>query len=85
MLPAHVEALEKVRRETDFAPVVDAIMAGRSFRKFRLWGLMEDKLTTAIGQIWQALYSQENPNLEAEIANVLDPLEHRLQLTISNN
>lgn len=85
MLPAHVDALEKVRRETDFAPVVDAIMAGRSFRKFRLWGLMEDKLTIAIGQIWQALYSQENPNLETEIANVLDPLERRLQLTISNN
>ncbi|PKN91446.1 MAG: hypothetical protein CVU44_18995 [Chloroflexi bacterium HGW-Chloroflexi-6] len=83
-LPAHVDALERVRKETEFAPIVDAILKGRSFRKFRLWGLVEDKLSVAIGNIWDALYSKEDPNIETEIANVLDPLEHRLQLTISN-
>lgn len=84
IFPARLESLQKVKKETAFAPVMDAIMAGRSFHKFRLWGLVEDKLTTAISNIWQALYSQENPNIETEIANVLDPLERRLQLTISN-
>jgi multiple sugar transport system substrate-binding protein len=85
VLPANMKALQKVKEETEFSPVVEAIMNGRSFRKFRLWGLVEDKLSIAIGHIWNALYSQQNPNIEEEIANVLDPLEHRLQLTISNN
>jgi multiple sugar transport system substrate-binding protein len=83
-LPAHVDALEKVRKETEFAPIIDTILKGRSFRKLRLWGLVEDKLRVAIGNIWDALFSKEYPNIDNEIANELDPLEYRLQLTLSN-
>lgn len=83
VLPARLEVFKRLEAEPMYAPVVKALMAGRSFRKFKLWGLIEDRLSLAIGQIWQALYSQENPNVEDEIARALDPLERRLQLTLS--
>jgi multiple sugar transport system substrate-binding protein len=85
ILPARLETLKQLEGEPFYAPVVKALMTGRAFRKFKLWGLIEDRLSVAIGQIWQALYSQENPNIEEEIARVLDPLERRLQLTLSES
>lgn len=84
-LPARKEALEKVRNETVFRPIIDAIMNGRSFQKFPLWGLVEDKLSLALGQIWQDLYSQESPNIDDTLNKILDPVERRLQLTLSNS
>lgn len=83
-LPAHMDALKMLENDAYYAPVLQAVLGGRAFRKMQLWGLVEDKLSAALGQIWQTLYSKENPDIETEIANVLDPLEHRLQLTISN-
>jgi len=85
ILPARLEVFKRLEEEPMYAPVVKALMTGRSFRKFKLWGLIEDRLSPAISQIWQALYSKENPNLEEEIARVLDPLERRLQLTLSES
>jgi multiple sugar transport system substrate-binding protein len=85
ILPTRLEALKRVEEEPFYAPVMKALMTGRAFRNFKLWGLVEDRLIVAINQIWQALYTKENPNLEVEIANVFDPLERRLQLTLSEN
>lgn len=85
ILPARIEALEKVQQETLYKPVINAITQGRSLQKFRLWGLLEDKLINAIGRIWQILHEQENPDIDQVLSDELDPLERRLQLTISNN
>ena len=85
VLPARLEALKKLETEPFYSPIVKSLLTGRSFRSLKLWGLIEDRLSVAIGQIWQALYAKENPNLEEEIARVLDPLERRLQLTLSDN
>jgi multiple sugar transport system substrate-binding protein len=83
-LPTRVEALKMLEAEPFFAPVVEALARGRSFRKIKLWGLIEERLMVGIQQIWQTLYANENANIEEEIARVLDPLERRLQLTLSD-
>ncbi len=84
-IPARAEVFQELEKDLGYAPIVAALSSGRSFRKFKLWGLVEDRLSVALGQIWQALYAQEQPNIEAEIARVLDPLERRLQLTLSES
>lgn len=88
-LPARIEALKKLEEELFYAPVVQSLMRGRPFRKMKLWGLIEERLMTAIAQIWQTLYAKqkanENINLDEEIASVLGPLERRLQLTLSDS
>lgn len=84
-LPASLDALEKVKQETRYKPVISAIARGRSFRKFRLWGLLEEKFSLAVGRIWQKLHEQSNLDIDQVIASEIDPLERRLQLTISNS
>lgn len=85
VLPTRIEALDRLRQESsDFGPVITALLGGRSFSKHKLWGLVEDRISPAIGKVWEALQTAENPDIEKEIANVFDPLERRLQLTISN-
>lgn len=85
ILPTRIEALKKMEEKPLYAPVVRAVLTGRSFRKLKLWGLIEDRLSGTIGQIWQALYAKENASIEEEIARVFDPIERRLQLTLSDN
>ena len=85
IIPSRIEALQKLEAEPFYAPVVQALQNGRPFRKFKLWGLIEERLNGAIGQVWRALYAQENPDLEVEMAKILDPLQARLQMTLSDN
>lgn len=84
-LPARVEALKRLEAQPFYAPVVETLRRGRSFRKIKLWGLVEERLMNAITEIWQALYAKENANIDEEIERVLGPLERRLQLTLSDN
>ncbi len=84
-LPARVEALKMLEEDPFYIPVVQALARGRSFRKLKLWGLIEERLMNAITQIWQRLYADENANIDEEIAQVLDPLERRLQLTLADS
>jgi ABC-type glycerol-3-phosphate transport system substrate-binding protein len=85
ILPARVETLKRLEEDPFYAPIVKTLMTGRSFRQLKLWGLIEDRLSIAIGQVWKTLYAQENADVEAEIAKVFDPLERRLQLTLSDS
>jgi multiple sugar transport system substrate-binding protein len=84
-LPARIEALEQLKNEPFYAPVIQTLMRGRSFRRMKLWGLIEERMMHALAQVWQALYANENANIDEEIAKVFDPLERRLQLTLSES
>ncbi len=84
LLPARIEALNALTTDPLYVPVVQTIMKGRAFHKTKLWGLIEDRLSIGFSQIWQTLYANENANIDEEIARVLDPLERRLQLTLSD-
>lgn len=84
-LPTRVEALQRLETRPFYGAVAETIKRGRSFRKLKLWGLVEERLMSAITAIWQALYANPDADVDKEIAKVLDPLERRLQLTLSDN
>jgi hypothetical protein len=44
----------------------------------RLWGLIEERLTAAFGNLWEKILSDPNPDLDAIIEAELDPLAQRL-------
>ena len=83
-LPARLDALKRIETLPFYGPVVETLQRGRSFRKIKLWGLVEERLMNAITEIWQALYAKENADIDAEIERVLGPMERRLQLTLSD-
>ncbi len=83
-LPTRLDALKILEAEPFYGPVVQTLLKGRSFHRIKLWGLIEERLSSALTEIWQALYANENADIEEEIARVMDPLERRLQLTLSD-
>jgi len=83
MLPANRKALERVSAFPSFGPAIQSIKKARSFQRIRIWGLIEDKLDLAFGQIWKTLLTTPDPNVDEVIGGQLDPLEARLNLTLS--
>ena len=57
---------------------------GRSFRMFHLWGLVEDRLTSAIGAIWQDLLLHPESDLKSIVDAHLSTLARQLDLVLKS-
>jgi hypothetical protein len=57
---------------------VDTLKSGRPLPMMRLWGLIEERLTAAFGNIWQKVLASPNPDLDAIIEAELNPLAQKL-------
>ncbi len=83
LIPANLAALEHIPPDSIFAPAIQSVKKGRSFPRIRMWGLIEDKLVIAMSQIWNALLDTSNPDVNQITAYHLDPIETRLNITLS--
>jgi multiple sugar transport system substrate-binding protein len=83
LLPANLQALERVSAFPLFGPAIESVKKAKSFQRIRMWGLVEDKLDLAFAAIWTKLLTTPDPNLDEVIASELDPIEERLNLTLS--
>jgi len=84
-LPTSLEALNSPEFQAApfSAPMIAAIQGGRSLPgNFSLWGLIEDRLTAALAQIWQTLLAQPHADTATVIRNIVAPLSQRLQLLV---
>jgi multiple sugar transport system substrate-binding protein len=71
------------RNELIYPAVKEALQSGRSFRPVPLWGLIEEKLISAIQMTWSEVLSQPNPDIPAILNKHFDYLARRLELTMS--
>ena len=83
LIPANLQALECIASDSVFAPAIQSAKKGKPFPRVRRWGLIEDKLNLAFSQIWNTLLTTPSPNVEQVIAGHIDPIETRLNLTLS--
>ena len=60
------------------------LQKGRPFWPLPLWGLVEDKLSLALGNIWEELLAESPAELEVILDRHLEPLARRLGITLSN-
>jgi ABC-type glycerol-3-phosphate transport system substrate-binding protein len=59
------------------------VTEGRSFPSMRLWGLIEEKLTAALGSLWARVFMAEpDTSLDDLIRAELEPLAARLNKTL---
>lgn len=61
------------------------LQMGRTFPTMRLWGLIEEKLSTALGQIWAQVLAEPEIDPEAIIRSELEPLALRLNTTLDSS
>jgi multiple sugar transport system substrate-binding protein len=87
LLPARVEALALPPFATDpfWQMAIRGLKTGRSFPVTRSWGLMEDRLTTELSRIWEAVLADPGLDLEAAIARRFAPLAQRLDLVLGGS
>jgi multiple sugar transport system substrate-binding protein len=85
LLPVRLDLLSEPPFTDDPAHQVmaRALRAGRAFPLFARWGLIEDSLVDALGQIWTDILGNPNPDVEAIVQRQLEPLARRLNLTLA--
>jgi multiple sugar transport system substrate-binding protein len=83
LIPASLDALNHIDPASIFAPAIQSVKKGRAFHRIRLWGLIEDKLVNAMAQTWKTLFSASNPDVDQVIADHLNPMEDKLNITLS--
>jgi multiple sugar transport system substrate-binding protein len=85
LLPVRLDVLSEPPFTNDPAcqMMARALRKGRSFPLFAHWGLIEDHLVDALGQIWADILGQPNPDVEAAIRGRLELLAQRLNLNLA--
>ena len=87
LLPGRLDSLESFPLpDSSLYPVVlQALKTGRSLPNIGLWGLIEDRLASAIPGLWQAIFASPAPDLEALYDEHISPLARRLNITLSQS
>jgi multiple sugar transport system substrate-binding protein len=85
LFPVRRDALESeaFANEPLYQAASESLKRGRSFPALTMWGLVEDKLSAELTQIWSSLLTHPELEVEATIAKHLDPLARRLSMTLS--
>ncbi len=63
--------------------MTQAIKTGRSYPAFRLWGMLEDRLVSALLSIGSEVLAQPDRDLRATVEQHIKPLSQRLNLTLA--
>jgi len=90
-----VLAREPFASDPFYAALASQLQTARSFPFFRLWGMVEDRLTKAMATIWRGVLEQasdtspESASVQKEaiaslVAETLQPLAHRLDIALSS-
>ena len=78
--PVRPEVLQAPPFGTDsfYQFLIQGLKTGRTFQAIAQWGLIEDRLLRALGQLWENVLAHPEGDIDAIIAEQLDPLAQRL-------
>jgi ABC-type glycerol-3-phosphate transport system substrate-binding protein len=79
-IPARRDALNEPPFTDDpfYQQVYRSLELGQPFRGLYLWGMAEDRLTTAIGAIWRQLLNNPDLDLDKALMRQLKPIAMKL-------
>lgn len=83
LLPARLEALQMEPFASDplWRQSAAGLTAGRTFPVIRLWGLIEDRMSTAMGAVWADLNRDPEADLDESLKRHMEPVWYRLRLS----
>lgn len=86
LLPTLHKSWQQPPLSTDplYQALYKTLSRGRSYPSVPLWGVVEQKLLGAVGDVWNSLFRQENPDLDAILDENFVPLAHRLELSLNS-
>jgi len=85
-LPVRTDALATLAAGENpfYRTLLEGFESSRSFRATSSWGLVEDKLSLTLTDLWTELLTNPSQDLDAAIAKYLDPLAKRLDLALES-
>jgi len=87
LLPTKLDALTSLAYNNSpfYHRLIEKLKSGRSFQPFPLWGMVEDKLTAALSQIWSDLIKDPSIDIPSTVSLILQPLGRRLNIALSGH
>jgi multiple sugar transport system substrate-binding protein len=76
--------LPEVKSDPFLQTLYQALSQGRSYPAAPLWGIVEQKLLSAVAATWDTILRQEKPDVEAAIEAHIGSLAERLELTLNS-
>jgi multiple sugar transport system substrate-binding protein len=85
LLPTRLDALASpaYHDQPFYQRLIERLKSGRSFRTLPLWGMVEDKLTTSLSQVWIDLINDPTLDVAQTVSLNLQPLSRRLNIALS--
>jgi multiple sugar transport system substrate-binding protein len=85
LLPARRDLLAQPPFSTDphYQEIIAAMEQGRTHSHIALWGLVEDRLTATLAQLWHDLRANPAQDIAALVASSMEPLAQRLNEILS--
>lgn len=85
LMPVRIEALKHPPYTTDpmLQKMIEAQAAGRHFQVTRMWGLVEDRLTSAFSALWKNIFTDPNQDSDPLVTTLMQNLARRINLTLS--
>jgi multiple sugar transport system substrate-binding protein len=85
LLPVRLDVLDAPPSDTNplHPTMVQGLKSGRSFPSLPVWGQVEDRLLLALAQLWEDVLARPGQDLDAIIAEHLDPLAQRLDIILA--
>ena len=85
MIPVREEVWKKppFSEGAHYRAFYQALKGGRTLPPIAYWGMAEEKLSAALGQIWADHLAQPARDLDELFDEHLDPLAHRLNATLN--
>jgi multiple sugar transport system substrate-binding protein len=85
LLPTRLDALASpaYHEHPSYHRLVDRLKSGRSFRTLPLWGMVEDKLTASLSQVWIDLMNDPSLDISQTVSLIIQPLSRRLNIALS--
>jgi multiple sugar transport system substrate-binding protein len=86
LLPTRPDVLSESPFVDDplYQVAAQGLSRGRSFRPLSLWGLVEERLNETLSDLWADILADPDLDLEEVMTRYLEPLAHRLDLTLAN-
>jgi ABC-type glycerol-3-phosphate transport system substrate-binding protein len=87
LLPARLDALNSTPFTEDpiYRVLAQGVKAGRTFPPVHLWGMIEDKLSAALGRIWAKVVQGSVDDIDSLILAELNPLAQRLNWVLASD
>jgi multiple sugar transport system substrate-binding protein len=87
MLPARLDLLARPAFGDDphYQMMIQSLQRGRTHARLAMWGLIEERLTATLAQIWHEIRGNPAQDTAALISKYINPLAQRLEATLTGS